>query len=160
MGVDITETLTSFIKCRKSKITEDVEILFCKNKECSLFKKESGKAKFCSACGQKIEKSTKPIKIDKVDTCDLTSNQKLFHITFDQKFDYYLPNRTSRSEPSRMASIDAKACDSMILEIPVDLPSLHISWFTKEFAQDIKKVEEAYGKDNVSIHYGLIHHVS
>ena len=159
MGVDTTETITSFVKCLRKSKTEKVSILVCKNKHCTYFNAECSSANFCAHCGHKIGNSTKEIKVEAVDPTDVLEKDNLYWVDIDGKYDYYLPNKSDKNEPQKISSIDAKRADSIVIEIPDNLPLLHKKWFMEKFSKDIEILEKAYGKNNVSVHYGLIHDV-
>jgi hypothetical protein len=100
-----------------------------------------------------------------VNPCDVTKNERLFNVPVgSDHFDYYLPNVHVKEEPSlntdakrsdEREALEAAFSESVILEISPQSPLKHIEFFKKAFAADIQVLNNAYGAENVSIHFGF-----
>jgi hypothetical protein len=159
MSVDITVMLSTYVKCKKGMKTEKKGEFFCDVKSCKKYNKTiNSEGEFCSNCGKKLSIREIDIEVEEVDPFDMTDGDAIFYIDTNDKYDVFLPNSKS-GEPKLPPSLDVKRLDTCIHEVnPESIPA-HIEWFKKKFKKQISMLEEAYGKDNVSIHFGLINWV-
>lgn len=159
MGVDITVMLSTYVKCKKGMKTEKETELFCGNSKCKKFSKTAiGNGEFCSSCGTEFSEREIDVETEAVDPFDMTDGDAIFYIDTNDKYDVFLPNSKS-GEPKLPPSLDVKRLDTCIHEVnPESIPA-HIEWFKKKFKEEITMLEKAYGKENVSIHFGLINWV-
>ena len=161
MGVDYTIMVTSYVKCFKKMETESFPEFFCGNSRCKIHNKtfSGDMVNFCPACGIKLSLRNVEEEIESVDPYKMTQNGTFAYLDTNDDFDYYVPNKHKKNEPKLPPSIDVNREETGFHEIIPDSVSSHLEWFKKEFSKEIEKLEKAYGKQNVSVHFGIVNWV-
>jgi hypothetical protein len=165
MGVDRNIHIGPYIKAKK-KLEEVVKekIKTCSNIECKIHKKKTGihdGSKFCSVCGSKIEIHTfetkKNLTIDDV----FSENENFEDSMYSPGSNYgetdtLISNQHSPWDRHRIVDVDNH------FDLSIELMNIQqeIDWFKETFASQILYLENRMGKENISVHWGVINYFS
>lgn len=159
MGIDIHTFVTSYIKCKKKKKSVKVETYICSNKKCKLFNKDLS-SPYCPSCGQKHGIKTTVEEVPAVDPSDIEYVSKKFYCIWAEESEYDIfVCGNQKGLPVGFPSFEPMHIDSFAEKIDYESIPFYIKWFKKNFKKEIEIFEKAYGKDNVTVEFGLVHHV-
>jgi hypothetical protein len=165
MGIDYATYLGPYIVCKTEIEDAKATMKSCTNVKCKTYKQERwGAKKFCDECGQKIGEIEISVKQNKVDTNVLSdelneamtvpSGDSFHDLTRDNKIDIWYGNR----QDGIGISFDPKD-EVMYEEFESNTIKVQIDDFVKEYAKELEIIKNAYGAENVSVKWGLIHQI-
>lgn len=160
MGLSYTLYVGAYLVCKNSKVKHTTDYTSCPNKLCLQHKTELQTA-FCATCGSKVDLLTRFTFSDKVKTRDVVDAIKERLVEVSQKLnrdaspDLWVSNL---SNCNSNVSYDTHY-SSFVSEFTEEEIKSNLENFKTFFAKDIVKIEEAYGKENVTLKWGVVHHI-
>jgi hypothetical protein len=163
MGLDDTTYLGPYLHCKVSKTDSKTIRRTCTNNTCP---NRNGcmYSKFCHQCGSPIGDVEFSVKANTVNICELRKkiNEALatpcgdyFDELSKNGIDIWFGNWHRPSKSSRSFTCD----DTQLTPIEAGVVKNEIDEFVLQYKSAIAVIEEAYGKDNVEVKWGLIHYI-
>lgn len=158
MGVDYHVYVGPYIEVRNPPKSSFLEYYGCPNNKCKDFNKHIN-AKFCPQCGKQIELLTVPTQKPMEFDCYEEFDDRLSEVRMDDRVkgkedcEFYLPNQGKTGK-------HFSAYDRQILSYDAAIIALENESIETKFAKDIKRLREVFGKDAVTIQWGIIAYAS
>ena len=169
MSTDYHTSVGPFVVCKTHKSTTTDSKRTCSNANCKRYENSvwDMKIKFCHECGAQILERDYFVPKDSVDKDELhegalkqrlrpPSGDGLRH-TMDEKNIHIWLSNVKDNSPDAPLSFNFKYQDSMFCPIEVEIIKKQKENFAKQFEAELDILKKAYGEENVSIHWGLIH---
>lgn len=155
MGMYLSQQLGPFIKVKINKTEHKSQYQTCPNTSCSNNKKVMNSA-FCSKCGTASASQDKTEMKDVISLGDFLADdmgEKFYeaHGLRDNKTNttILVPNY---SNPNGL-KIDSSGG---VIDIASNQKDNDLAWLNTTFSNEIEKLQNAVGKENVSIHWGIV----
>ena len=167
MSTDYTVHLGPYVICQNSLVDSVSTRRACTNRKCRLHTHDyfDKSHKFCTLCGTKIDEVKFNLRDKKVSGHELQEemDEKLIVLgidcsTLDKNDDIWVSN-IRRPKNKRKLSFDPKFDGEQYIEITPELMAEEISEFVDQFRDEISILRKAYGLENVTIKWGLIHSI-
>lgn len=156
--MSISQQLGPYLKINTKKITEQVVFESCSNVACKFHKKDLS-LNFCSTCGSPKGKNSRDVIKDEV------NSDQLFYYDLKEvltpcnelRQNNAIIVQANRSNPK---GIKYNVDDKVVHEISGEQRTEDLTWFTETFKDEIAKIKQAYGSENVSLCWGLLSYYS
>lgn len=162
MGIDYTVHIGPYVECKNERIDIKKTRRACTNEKCKAHKDHvwEMKVNFCSVCGTKIGQVEFVEKGDKFFVDAEEIGEMLHDVRLNQKVkeyvQYWLPNHARPNKKSRDFNFDPKHDEDFVDEIQADTIAEDLKEFKEQYKDAIAKLVKEYGKDNVTVKWGVI----
>lgn len=162
MGVDYNSYLGPYIEAKNSEKEVARQRRSCTNVKCAMRSDNiyDKAVKFCSRCASPIGDVTYMAFESTVNTGEIYESTKLAPI--GTNYEPLIKNTDlligNLKESGREFGMNAR--DERIVAVDAVLIAEELANFIKQYENDIAWVQNAYGKDNVTIKWGLIQYAS
>lgn len=155
MSVDHNLYVGPYAVCQNSEITGARSIALCSKKSCKNYKQELT-SHFCPDCGSEVNESRIPVAIRSVNTQNLDVKSRLYSpddIDSGDLTDIWLPNVKY--------DVARRDIDHLNGAVPLSVDHLaEVDLFIKAFRPELAALETAYGKESVSVQWGIVGYYS
>jgi hypothetical protein len=161
--IEINTYIGPYIECSFTTIPSESTIYGCVNINCEKHKVSCAHIlNFCDCCGNRLQKLKDTILVPAINQVDVIDelNQNLIYPNGDGYIKYEVYNN---KHIYMCNNIDDNICfntnyfeETIIQELDL---SNSVNLFKKKYSEEIKHLENIYGKENIVIKFGLINEI-
>jgi|HubBroStandDraft_4_1064222.scaffolds.fasta_scaffold00029_76 hypothetical protein len=147
-----------FVECKVTRTTVERTLdKICVNDVCPRFERHTyDNNKFCAECGHPVGHRKIQEEGDSVDRYDMTVKlrEKLASVAVSTGMHHYVPNVYVKGMERQMRLHPEEREFAHVLDPGTFIDECHA--FTKQFCACMDMLEQAYGKENVRVRWGII----
>lgn len=164
MSIDHTVHVGPFVECLNGNANKEKTRRSCTNPLCPNHENEywNEKTKFCDLCGQPIDKVKYEAAGRKVDADMLLADEQLSPMVHprNKDIDLWFGNRHRANKDSvRSFSFDPERDGEQYVEVTPEMMAAETTEFIDQYRDAISKLRAAYGLENVTIKWGVVHDI-
>jgi hypothetical protein len=165
MGISSSLYVGPYVECTTQDIEVDAKMRSCTRDSCSMYEREvhDKSKKFCPQCGSPIDNVTYKTKQKNVQAHYLIEeiDQDLSLVQYDSFFSQRSKDGTDTWIANK--KFCERRCwvnDSCATELTQEMMVKEVLLFCTEFEEALAVFHKKYGKDNVTVKWGLIYYYS
>ena len=161
MGIDYTTYVGPYFRCTPTVCPVERSFTGCNNSSCKKFRVSVYSNKFCEQCGMVIEKHSYTEQGFIQNSYDIADEVHVRIRPLDigteegKKYDIFIPN-VLKNAPRNNLYISNKYESAYIDLTHPDISTTEICWLKSNFSEELCKLNEKYGSDNVKVCWGVL----
>lgn len=161
MGIDLTTHVGPYFCCKPTRGTATNDRRSCTNGDCAEHKRpvHDKQVKFCTRCGAEVSTYTyteeRNLQHGGQVACEELSDAVQFVRSEHTDCHIFVPN-ARRDEPRSSMSVSNKHETAYIDLSDPETINREKRWLVSKFAKEHERLEELYGRDNVTVCWGVI----